>query len=240
MDAERLTHYTALGLNRRCSAAQVRDAYRNLVKRYHPDRNQQSTEAVRRSQELNEAHEVLSDPMRRRAYDRELDGDRSSARLTRAKRNISQDVSLRIEDFFRGTSLEVNVKDPANPSAETYRLIVPPMTAPGARFRLPRDAPFEGGFVQLRLRVLPGFRFKTRGSDLRCELRISARRATEGGTEMIASPTGIQLRLTIPARTVRGEVLRIRGEGLPRPRGGRGDLLVRITYRPEVRVSRTR
>jgi DnaJ-class molecular chaperone len=114
------------------------------------------------------------------------------------------------------------------------------MTAPGARFRLPRDAPFEGGFVQLRLRVLAGFRFKTRGSDLRCELRISARRATEGGSEMIAGPTGIQLRLTIPARTVRGEVLRIRGEGLPRPRGGRGDLLVRITYRPEVRVSRTR
>ena len=28
------------------------------------------------------------------------------------------------------------------------------------------------------------------------------------------------------------------GEGLPKPRGGRGDLLVRVTYRPEVRVTR--
>jgi DnaJ-class molecular chaperone len=44
----------------------------------------------------------------------------------------------------------------------------------------------------------------------------------------------------IPAHISRGEVLRLRGEGLPKPRGGRGDLLIRITYRPEVRVSRCR
>jgi hypothetical protein len=168
------------------------------------------------------------------------DSSHSGARLTRAKRNISQNVNLRIEDFFRGASLDVVVKDPANPRTETYRLVVLPMTAPGARFRLRRDAPFEGGFVLVRLRVLPGFRFKARGSDLRCELRISARRATEGGIETIAGPSGAQLRLTIPARINRGEVLRIRGEGLPRARGGRGDLLVRVTYRPEVRITRTR
>ena len=28
------------------------------------------------------------------------------------------------------------------------------------------------------------------------------------------------------------------GEGLPKPRGGRGDLLVRVTYRPPVRITR--
>jgi DnaJ-class molecular chaperone len=33
-------------------------------------------------------------------------------------------------------------------------------------------------------------------------------------------------------------VLRVPGEGLPKPRGGRGDLLVRVTYRVEVKISR--
>jgi DnaJ-class molecular chaperone len=55
---------------------------------------------------------------------------------------------------------------------------------------------------------------------------------------MITSATGAPLRIQIPARIARGEELRVPGEGLPKPRGGRGDLLIRITYRPEVRVSR--
>ena len=235
-------HYATLGLDRRCTLAQIRSAYRLLAKRHHPDLNPGSAEALRRSQALNLAHEILSDPMRRRAYDREIGGRENAAaprRTGRIERNIAQDVNLRIEEFLRGASLRVTVNDPANPNgAEEFELIVPPETAPGTRIRLPRAAPFEGGFVVIRLRVLPGARFKARGSDLRCDLRIHARRAAEGGTEMMGGPTGAPLRVQIPAGVSRGEVLRVRGEGLPKPRGGRGDLLVRVTYRPEVRVSR--
>jgi DnaJ-class molecular chaperone len=46
------------------------------------------------------------------------------------------------------------------------------------------------------------------------------------------------LRVQIPRGISRGEIIRIANEGLPKPRGGRGDLLVRVTYRVEVRVSR--
>lgn len=234
-------HYEVLGVGRRSGTAEIHQAYRLLVRQHHPDVNAQSPEAVRLSQELNEAHEVLSDPARRSVYDRELDGERGSGRRGKIERNISQEVSLRIEDFFRGVSLDIRVNDPANSSGpEVYQLIVPPLTAPGARFRIPRQAPFEGGHVQVRVRALPGFRFKVRGSDLRCDLRIGAGLAEKGGIENITGPTGSQLRLVIPPRTGRGEVLRIRGEGMPRPRGGRGDLLVRVTYRPEVRISRAR
>jgi DnaJ-class molecular chaperone len=235
-------HYATLGLDRRCTLAEIRKAYRLLAKRHHPDVNSGSHEAAQRTRELNAAYEILSDPARRRAYDRELDdADKSAAprRTAKIERNISQDAHLRIEEFLRGTTLEVRVNDPANPNgAEIYKLTVPPGTAPGTRFRIPRTAPFEGGFVQVRTKALPGFRFKARGSDLRCDLRINARRATQGGTEMMPGVTGAPLRIQIPAGIARGEVLRIAGEGLPKPRGGRGDLLVRITYRPEVRISR--
>ena len=235
-------HYATLGLDRRCTTAQIRSAYRLLAKRHHPDLNPGSEEALARARELNAAHEILSDPARRRAYDRELERCEKAtapARAGKIERNISQDAHLRIEDFLRGTTLEVRVNDPANPHGlEMYELIVPPDTAPGVRFRLPRAAPFEGGLVTIRVRARPGFRFKARGSDLRCDLRINARRATQGGAEMMSGPTGAPLRVQIPAGISRGEVLRVAGEGLPKPRGGRGDLLVRVTCRPEVRITR--
>lgn len=237
-------HYATLGLSRRCTLAQIRAAYRSLAKRHHPDVNGGSPEAAERAKELNAAHETLADPVRRRAYDRELAGRESPApppvRAGKVERNISHDTHLRIEDFLRGTSLDIRVNDPANPNGpETYRLDVPPNTAPGTRFRLARAEPFAGGFVQVRLKVLPGFRFKARGSDLRCDLRINARRAAQGGTEMIAGAAGAPLRISIPAGVARAAILRVPGEGLPKPRAGRGDLLVRITYQPEVRVSRS-
>jgi DnaJ-class molecular chaperone len=156
-------------------------------------------------------------------------------------RNVSQEVRLRLEEFLRGTSVEVQVNDPGNEDGpESYQMIVPPETAPGARFRLPRTGAATGGFVELRLKALSGFRFKVRRSDLQCDLRISAQRAERGGMEMIERPTGGVLRVTIPPRVKRGEVIRIPDEGMPKPRGGRGDLLVHITDRPDVRGARSR
>ncbi|MEQ1854502.1 MAG: DnaJ domain-containing protein [Chthoniobacteraceae bacterium] len=236
-----MDHYERLGLDRRCTTAEIRAAYRALSKKHHPDVNPDSPEAVARTQALNEAHETLGDTARRRAYDRELNGaaapsERGTARI---ERNISQDVRLRAEDFLRGTTLAVRVSDPANPfGVEIFDLVVPPGTAPGARFRLPRAEPFAGGTVTVRVKAAPGFRFKVSGSDLRCDLRISAARAGHGGTEMIQGINGNMLRVQIPAGVGRGAVVRIPNEGLPKPRGGRGDLLVRVTYRPDVRISR--
>jgi curved DNA-binding protein len=237
-------HYAVLGLDRNCSRLQIRDAYRRLAKSHHPDLDQSSPKTERRIQALNAAYEILSDPARRRAHDRELDHASQAAapgRGAKIEQNLTQEVRLRIDDFLRGTSLAVEVKDPANPDGpEKYQVEIPAMTAPGTRLRVPRREPFAQGFVQLRLKVLPGFRFKVRGSDLRTDLRISAQRAEQGGAEMIERPSGGMIRVTIPRRVKRGEVVRLAGAGMPKPRGGRGDLLVRITYRPEVRVSRGR
>jgi len=235
-------HYATLGLDRRCTDEQIRAAYRALAKQHHPDVNASSPAAVKHTQALNAAYEILSNPALRADYDRELDAPKQATTARRTgkfERNVSEDVHLRIEDFLRGTTLEVRVKNPSAPSAnETYSLAIPPGTAPGVRFRIPRAEPFAGGIVTVRVKPLPHFRFKTRGSDLRCDLKIKNERATQGGTEMIHGLTGAMLRVQIPSRVERGEIIRIPGEGLPKPRGGRGDLLVRIIYRPEVRISR--
>jgi curved DNA-binding protein len=235
-------HYATLGLDRRCTLAQIRAAYRTLARQFHPDLNSNSPAAVKLTQELNAAHEILSNPLRRREYDLELDAPKKSSvppRAAKIQRNILQDVNLRLEEFLRGTTREIRVHDPANSNGvEIYQLIIPPNTAPGTRFRLPRHEPSVGSFVQLRVKALPNFRFKARGFDLRCDLKINSRRAIQGGMEMIRGISGAMIRVPIPRGVARGEILNIPGEGLPKSRGGRGDLLVRISYRVEVRVSR--
>jgi len=239
LQSERPDFYAMLGLDPHATTAQIRTAYRLFAKQNHPDLNPNAENA--RIQQLNAAYEILGDPARRRAYDHERNSMRPSRTTGRGQRNISQDAYLRIEDFLRGTTLEVRVKDPANPNdIENYRVTIPPMTAPGTKFRLPRATPFEGGSVEIRVRALPGFRFKVSGSNLRLELRISAQRAAKGGNETITGVTGGLRTIKIPARVRRGEILRIPDEGLPKSRGGRGDLLVRVVYRPEVRILRAR
>jgi DnaJ-class molecular chaperone len=230
-------HYAILGLDQRCTDAQIRTAYRLLAKQLHPDVNSGSREAVAQTQALNAAYETLSDPIRRCEYDRELAAPpKTSPRSAKPLANITKEIHLRLEEFLRGGRFEVRVDDPGHPGGpETYELIIPPETAPGTRFKLARDG---GGLISVRVKVRPDFRFKTRGSDLRCDLKIPSQRARQGGTESIRGATGNFLRVQIPPKVPRGEIIRLPGEGLPKARGGRGDLLVRILYTPDVQIRR--
>ncbi len=234
-------YYAALGLDRDCTDANIRAAYRLLAKQHHPDVNPGAPGAKARTQAINAAYEILSDPVRRRDYDHELAARKKpAARAGKIILNIAKEVRLRIEEFLRGTRLEVRVTDPTNTDrAEIYELTVPPETAPGTRFRLPRSGVFARGFVLVRVKASPDFRFKVRGSDLRCDLKINSQRALQGGSESVRGATGNFLRVQIPKKVSRGEIIRIAGEGLPKPRGGRGDLLLRILYTPDVKILRT-
>ena len=81
------------------------------------------------------------------------------------------------------------MKDPGNANQmEIYPLVIPPQTAPGARFKVPRAD--IGGFVVARVKAQADFRFKVRGSDLRCDLKITNQRATLGGVESVRGLTG--------------------------------------------------
>ena len=74
---ERKTYYMVLGVSRTESATGIRARYRDLAKKLHPD--VAGEQATRAFQEVSEAFNVLSDPERRREYNRELsrydDGD---------------------------------------------------------------------------------------------------------------------------------------------------------------------
>jgi hypothetical protein len=66
-------HYALLGLHPSTSVREIRQAYRELSKLYHPDTTELPTAiATRKFQRLNEAYATLSNPERRTAYDRAI------------------------------------------------------------------------------------------------------------------------------------------------------------------------
>lgn len=62
-------YYEVLGVARDASEDELKRAYRNLARQYHPDANQQDPQAAEKFKEIAEAYAVLSDPQKRSDYD---------------------------------------------------------------------------------------------------------------------------------------------------------------------------
>ena len=62
-------YYEVLGVGRDASASDIKKAYRQLARKYHPDVNGGSADATERFKKISEAYAVLSDPQKRRRYD---------------------------------------------------------------------------------------------------------------------------------------------------------------------------
>ena len=67
---EFIDYYKTLDLPKSATADDIKKAYRKLARQYHPDTNQKDTTAHKKFQEINEANEVLSDPEKRKKYDK--------------------------------------------------------------------------------------------------------------------------------------------------------------------------
>ncbi len=64
-----IDYYQILGISKEATQAEIKKAFKKLARKYHPDLNPNDSEAKQKFQAINEAHEVLSDPEKRKKYD---------------------------------------------------------------------------------------------------------------------------------------------------------------------------
>jgi curved DNA-binding protein len=66
---EFIDYYEILGIKKTATEEEIKNAYRKLARKHHPDLNPNDKDANKKFQQLNEANEVLSEPIKRKKYD---------------------------------------------------------------------------------------------------------------------------------------------------------------------------
>jgi len=98
-----IDYYKTLGIDKSASPKEVKDAYRKLARKYHPDLNPNNQDAKSSFQQINEANEVLSDPEKRKKYD-QYGKDWQHADEFEKQKQQSQDSGSRGATFSGGSS----------------------------------------------------------------------------------------------------------------------------------------
>lgn len=109
-------YYEVLGVAKNASADEIKKAYRNLAKEYHPDKNPDNKEAEEKFKEVSEAYEILSDSNKKAKYDQYGHGSnggsygnpfadffRRRQKAERVGENMSLMIKLTLEEIYNGT-----------------------------------------------------------------------------------------------------------------------------------------
>jgi DnaJ-class molecular chaperone len=199
--------YETLGVAPSASQDDIRKAYRKAAKETHPDLNPGKPEAEKRFKEINAAYDIVGDEEKRKRYDAgEIDE-------TGAERQPER-------HFYR----EYAEADP------------------DMRYRRRRASAAGGGegpgdvdydiFAELFRGRGEGGRFRMPPQDVRYTLDIDFLDAVNGTHKVVSMPDGKTLDITIPAGIGDGQVLRLKGQGLPGSDGKPGDAYVELSVRP--------
>lgn len=99
-----IDYYKILGIDKSASPKDVKNAYRKLARKYHPDLNPNNQDAKVNFQQINEANEVLSDPEKRKKYDQYGKDWQHAEEFERQKQQQQPSGSSRGGGFSSGTS----------------------------------------------------------------------------------------------------------------------------------------
>jgi curved DNA-binding protein len=223
-------YYELLGVKRDASADEIKQAFRRLARKYHPDLNPGDKAAEDKFKDISEAYEVLSDRSKRSQYDKftgfwRKNRTKAPATEPREPRDRSTEEEEFGDDFntfidrLLGRKKEAN-NSPRDRSARTE--------APGDRTarnndrRNPREQrePDRHNFTEPQARLNP--------KNLEAELTLPLDKAYLGGRERITiQEDGRSLEVDMPPGMIPGQKIRLRGQGL-----GGGDLYLKINVSP--------
>ncbi len=202
------TPYEVLGVKKDASADDIRKAYRNLAKQFHPDLNPGKPAAEARFKDISSAYDLLSDPEKRARYDRgEIDesGAERPRYSYRPHAEGAQGWKYQPEGEFDAGDLD-----------DLFA-----MFGRGGGARGARGTGRTGEGLQMP------------GADRHFSLTIDFVTAATGGKQRLALSPEEWLDVTIPPGIEEGQVLRLKGKGGPGFGGGPpGDALIEVHIAP--------
>lgn len=247
-------YYDVLGVSEDASQKEIKKAYRDLAKKYHPDRGQGSDED--KFKEISEAYDILGDPQKRREYEvKRKYGARTSGRSGGGP-NINFDFSqfhgragVSVEEIFeefinqrrgrtrvprrnivkRITFEESKTETVFNVMVdyeETEDVAVPAGCPDGYQVQLNEE---KNLWLVVRVDNPKGFR-ERRGRDLVKIIDLDVLRAVTGAEVRFKNPYGATVNVKIPPNTPNGERFMVRGQGVEY-KGKQGDILMIVRHK---------
>jgi curved DNA-binding protein len=151
------------------------------------------------------------------------------------------ELELTVEEAYQGTRKNVTLAG-SDGTRRSFEVAVPAGVTNGQRIRLAGQggqgadgAP--SGDLYLIARIAPHPRYRLAGRDLFAELRLAPWEAALGTSVAMETPGG-EVKVKVPAGTSSGSQIRLRGRGLPHPKGKGGDLFADVRIMVPSRLSR--
>ncbi len=201
---EFIDYYRILELDKNATKNDIKKAYRKLARKYHPDLNPNNAEAQKKFQQINEAHEVLIDPEKRKKYDQYGKDWQHAEEFEKAKQQQSQTQ----RQYAGGTGGFGGSTDFSGFEGGDFSDFFESMFGGRA----------SGGTGRR------GTKF--RGQDFNAELQLNLSDVYHSQKHTL-TVNGKNIRLTIPAGVENGQTIKINGYGGEGMNGGpNGDLFI--------------
>lgn len=215
-------YYEILGVDRNSSEADIKQSYRRLARKYHPDLNPNNKEAEEKFKDIGEAYEVLSDSAKRAQYEQfsrywrqagfqgntngnsKAWGERSNRTVTNTDVDFGEfpDFNTFVDQLLGRQPIRTETSNGGGSSRKTAV----------------RDY-YRPGTTKTAYTVSN----RVARKDAEARLSIPLERAYQGGRERIRLEDGQVLEVNLPPAMVTGQRIRLKGRGI-----GGGDLYLKI------------
>ena len=207
-----IDYYKILGIDKSATTTEIKKAYRKLARKHHPDVNPNDKSAEHKFKELNEANEVLSDPEKRKKYDKygkDWEHGEAYEQAQRQQQSQRQYQQQGPGNFGGGDFSEGEFSDFF-------------------------ESMFGGGGASQGRSRTSGFR----GQDFNAALQLDLKDVYET-QQRVLTVNGKNIRLTIPAGVENGQVIKIKGKGGAGVQGGpNGDLIIQFNISNSTKFKR--
>jgi curved DNA-binding protein len=216
-------YYQILDVTGDASGEEIKQVYRRLARKYHPDLNPGNKAAEDKFKEISEAYEVLSDPGKREQYDRfrrfwqqKKTGRATTPKPENVRSSVRNGASSNAQ-FEQYATFESFLDDLLN---RRTTMVDRPPPPPGSRMRV--DTP--DAFRPKTSKTAYTIPRSSAPRDIEAKLTLPLDKAYIGGRERIRLEDGRSLEVNLPPGTIDGQRIRLKGQG-----SNGGDLYLKIT-----------